>query len=214
MKYDKKKEREFWKEQFELGCNDVFGWIRKAEKLRFAADILRKEVDKRFVMLYQAAKTNDYSEVDTYEKPDISSVWSMIAGYSIECILKAIYISYQEDVSSEGKFNIEWPGSGHNLEELVNLIKNELKLKFDLDQDEKFLLKRFSAYTSWAGRYPFSKKVDDILPVKIPPKGRGPVTSTSSKDENTYQGLYIKLINVSPNIAKFFKFEDDCNGTK
>lgn len=89
----------------------------------------------------------------------------LLYAVSLELILKSRALFEEKDnilngqISSFKEFMKQWKptkSNGHGYMEIVN------HYKIDLSKKEIELLNNFQNYTSWAGRFPFPKKEDEI----------------------------------------------------
>jgi len=109
-------------------------------------------------LLASARATQERAEmlIDIWEKSDLENVASMLYGFSLENLFKAIWIlnkygsPYNEDWIPEPEFPKKL--KTHNLVELAKLIDVNLVEKYE------FSLSMLSETTTWSGRYPCSLK--------------------------------------------------------
>jgi hypothetical protein len=112
-------------------------------------------------LIAAARVTLDRSEllIDQFEKSDLSNVASLLYGFALENLFKAIWIyrkfgsSHDENWYPEDKFPQEL--KTHNLIELANLIDKKIAEEFNL------ALSLLTDATTWSGRYPCSVKGDE-----------------------------------------------------
>lgn len=142
------------KKIFEKVSNDSTRYLEMADKLKLAADTILKE----YMDADDESKRN--IEKTNIIKMGLYPIYLMLMGYTLENILKGLYISLG------GKF-FEWSSNGHNLESIVDDIN---KLSFDaskiriieLKNDERDLLKKLKVYAEGKGRYPTVKKYEEV----------------------------------------------------
>jgi hypothetical protein len=112
-------------------------------------------------LIAAARATVDRSEmlIDQFEKSDLLNVASLLYGFALENLFKAIWIyqkfgsSHDENWYPEDKFPKEL--KTHDLIELANLIDQKIVEEFNL------ALSLLTDATTWSGRYPCSVKGDE-----------------------------------------------------
>ena len=101
----------------------------------------------------------------------LARVEAMLLGMALECLLKGIYIkrhrvwadpTKEHALAKDGKY-VRVKGAGDH--ELVHLAK---AAGVTLSQPERSILTRLTGFIKYAGRYPISKQVKDMEPVKTP----------------------------------------------
>ena len=112
-------------------------------------------------LLAAARSTQERAEVliDVWEKSDLENVASMLYGFSLENLFKAIWTlnkfgpPFDENWMPKAEFPKEL--KTHNLVDLAKLIDSELADEYE------FSLSILSDTTTWSGRYPCSLKGDE-----------------------------------------------------
>jgi len=148
-------------------------WLISAEDLKACAAL----VGQRFVD-YFARRLPPGTSENTEGVPAASfgPVFQMLAGYSIEALVKGICVAREPDVIVEGKLP-EWLTT-HNLEALL------LRANVQLDDADQRFLRRLHVSVVWSGRYPV-------------PKSAGQVQKfSSSGDLAAFRRVYNKLVPV------------------
>jgi hypothetical protein len=179
-----------WKDMFDKTAKEPIVWLIQAKRLKLAAEIIYLEMGKGI----QAVQTQANPTETDFLKSWLSPIYLMLLGYSLECMLKGIYIKYKKDSINDGQLE-RWPGNGHGLDTLVDAINAipELENKIGLVRSETHFLHRLTEYTVWAGKYPVPKNFKDNMPRETPDGGAAPLTYMSSKDQSLFEVLFHKL---------------------
>lgn len=112
-------------------------------------------------LLAAARSTRERAEVliDTWEKSDLENVATMLYGFSLENLFKAVWTLNKFGSPHEENWHpiAEFPQElrTHDLVKLASLIDSQLAKDFD------FSLTILTDTTTWAGRYPCSIKGDE-----------------------------------------------------
>ena len=154
-------------------------WKNTAESLKFAADLLHSKL----IELDTRVQLNEKGDLLS-EAWSVSSIFMMLAGLSLENLIKGILISQDPSIVNGGKFN--WGRKPHGL---VSLFKQANVL---VSSDEKMFLKRLEEFVAWVGRYPlplattplFNRQDRNVPIVGLP------------DDSNTFNNLYNRLITM------------------
>ncbi|WNH11112.1 hypothetical protein [Thalassobellus suaedae] len=113
---------------------------------------------------------------------------------SLELILKARALFEEKDnilcgqISSFKEFMNQWKSKntdGHGYMDIVN------HYKIELSEKEIELLNNFQSYTSWAGRFPFPKKEDEIS--EMEKNGRISGTAKTRHNQEIQEFLYKQM---------------------
>jgi hypothetical protein len=139
-----KREREIIEGMFAYRVSNPIEWFKHARSL-----------------LAAARSTKERAEVliDVREKSDLENVATMLYGFSLENLFKAIWIlnkfgsPYDADWCPVAEFPKEL--KTHDLVKLASLIDDRLAKKYD------FSLTILTDTTTWAGRYPCSTTGDE-----------------------------------------------------
>lgn len=129
----------------EYWANNFLIWKLKAEELVAAAVILanNREIERK-KFLKERKMTNS---VDTF-LPEL-----MMWAYSIECLLKAVYLKTGGKLIQEKKLIPKW--GSHNLVQFAH----DVGIK--LSDDETGILKELTIVATSIGRYPIAKKIEE-----------------------------------------------------
>jgi hypothetical protein len=131
---------------FSKRLTDTKMWIRMADELIAAANILEAEVIK----YWSEIKIDEHQHlVKTSNRIDVQGAFSLLIAYAMENYFKALLI-HQNQRDLKGWLLTELPGylRQHDLGKLAS------KSKFKLDISEEELLCRLSRSSIWAARYP------------------------------------------------------------
>ncbi|MFI1743136.1 hypothetical protein [Thalassobellus sediminis] len=118
---------------------------------------------------------------------------------SLELILKARALFEEKDnilngqITSFKEFMNKWKSKktdGHGYMEIVDHYKIELSKK------EIELLNNFQNYTSWAGRFPFPKKEDEITDMEKNGRISGPLSSRHKKEIQEFLNKQIEAMKI------------------
>jgi len=133
-------------------------WHRHAHVLRRSAEFLWMPLEHALTLQAPASESD-------LELWDHSYAFLLVAGASLEAILKAAAIHAQMNVDGlrqvlkKGDTELQGWVTTHDL---VSLAK---RAKIDLAPDEEDQLARFEKYVTWAGSYPTPKEIKDSSPV-------------------------------------------------
>jgi hypothetical protein len=132
--------------QWEHVARSPVQWLISAEDLKACAEL----VGQRFVE-YFATRIPPGASESTEGVPAVSfgPIFQMLAGYSIEALVKGICVAREPDVIVEGELP-EWLTT-HDLEALLRRANVQLA-----DADQRFL-RRLHLSVVWSGRYPVPK---------------------------------------------------------
>lgn len=182
---------DFWRSNFDRFNEIIVTWEIKAHELKLASETLYRG--------FKEAIDNNMSDINDNgldQRESFGSIWMMLCGYSLECLLKGLYFTINPNRNiNNGKIVVDWKGSGHDLLTLVELCDEYLQdhEKTNFNEEEKNYLRRVSEYTLWAGKYPLPKKYQNMIPAKQL-GGYAPLTLINvNQDKCTYESLYIKL---------------------
>lgn len=186
---------DYWRSNFDRFNDITVTWISKAHELKLASNTIYREFK-------EALDNNMSSAGELDEREGFSSIWIMLCGYSLECLLKGFYFSINPNQNiKDGKIIVDWKGSGHNLVTLVSLCDEYLQEsdRIVLSEDEKNYLLRASEFTTWAGKYPLPKTFTKTMPVEQS-VGIAPLTLVNViGDKLTFESLYSKFSNYTTN---------------
>ena len=136
--------RSFYFEQFKLGVLKPAIWVLEARRLRRSADII-------FNAYY-----SDLKKIESGESPldqfnlELCGCATLLYALALENAIKAVIIQNNPNFIENGKLK-KWPSDGHDL---ILLSKSA---SLSIDKCDEDLLRRFSSFIRWAGRYPIPK---------------------------------------------------------
>lgn len=123
-------------------------WIIRADTLKSAADLLNAKWMENIVDSAGALLRGEVPEwYDQFK--DLNYPGYMLAGLSIECVLKAHIARREPDFVDEHSYK---GPKHHNLREIAKYAGVELS------NEELVLLDRLSLFVVWAGKYPIPNK--------------------------------------------------------
>nr|WP_145403296.1 hypothetical protein [Paenibacillus xylanexedens] len=183
-----------WRANFDKFNRIIVTWVLKANELKLASETLNKEFVKAIEVNMSVPVG---AEID--QREGFGSIWMMLSGYSLECLLKGLYfyINPNENIEN-GKIVVNWKGSGHDLSTLVALCNEYLQddEKINLTKDEDNYIKRVSEFTAWAGKYPLPKKYNSMIPTEQM-GGFAPLTLIKiGEDEQAYEHLFTRITEI------------------
>jgi len=146
---------EFFKEQFDIGANTPGIWALNARRLKRGGDLI---FDAYEIDLQAMGKGASPLELNNLE---VAGTATMLFGFAIENLLKAIIIAKEPRTINEGNLR-DWPSNGHKLILLAE------KADIPLNEQQKDMVHRLEVFVEWTGRYPVPKK-----PTQIPLKQLG-----------------------------------------
>ncbi|WP_173218117.1 hypothetical protein [Paenibacillus alba] len=119
-------------------------WLMNAKDLKNSADVLLErihEVNRRI---------SEHEPVDLIEDTGVFKVYMLLAGLSLENVIKGLIISRNPTIVTDEE--VKFSGSGHKLIELFRLVN------ISLNNDEIKFLELIEEFIMWAGRYSLPKK--------------------------------------------------------
>lgn len=137
---DPRSPKDAWDEQHRLLAESPFVWVLKADALIAAFETLA-QADER------ALGSGD-------DSPRLSSVTYMLAGFSIEVLLKALLVQKASPLNTKGRFQL----NSHHLVDLAQ------EADFSLMEGEARLLEKLEEFLTWAGRYPIPLTSEPMRP--------------------------------------------------
>ena len=136
---------------------DVRLWIKKADELVSAANLLEVEVLK----YWSEIKVQNDRIVSIPDRKNVQEAYFLLIAYALENFLKAFLI-HQNQKTLKGRLLKKLPGylKEHDLVQLAS------KIKFNIDVPEEEFLHRLSRFSVWAARYPVPIDPDDLANMK------------------------------------------------
>jgi len=143
----------FWEKQFQAGACWPLSWLLMASSLHRAACIIWEQVEEDWKHQQDPEKLAQSGYI-----PRLTPVFMLLAGLTIENLVKGIRVSQESALDKKGKFRF----NKHNL---VNLLEQS---SITLSDDERDLVERLTQYIQWGGRYPVPLKTSDFVPRSWP----------------------------------------------
>ena len=144
-------ERDVIAEMFSERVSNPLEWFKHARSLLAAARSTRERAEVL---------------IDVNEKSDLENVATMLYGFSLENLFKAIWIlnnfGSPHDMNWCPKAEFPKELKTHDLVKLAKLINDDLANKYDIS------LSMLTDTTTWAGRYPCSIKGEEGTIVRWP----------------------------------------------
>jgi hypothetical protein len=145
------------REYFRSNLLDPMSWVRKADELREAAELLRPVLEVR----WKEAREDPSWAFSAAAKPlGLNGVWLMLMGFAIEnlskaCLIRALSEAQREEVerSSELPKHLR----SHDLISLVQAAG------LAIDSHEEGELKRMSEAATFFGRYPMPLRAGGLM---------------------------------------------------
>ena len=153
-------------------------WLDYAEELRNSMDYLWERKTWGIKM--------EYDDIDGFkEKSTISRTWLLLAGFSIENLIKGLIIAQNPSYISNGKLSRKL--ATHEISNLAQSIK-DISLSID---EENLLIILEKCIPSW-GRYPIPIHIDDL----------SPEINATDKIKETFEALFDKFYNQIEEMLK------------
>ncbi|GEM_PF-1031627 len=162
-------------------AGDSTTWYRRSKTLFEAARRLAEPFPEAYAVFQRDASGEE--KLQAQEVLSVSSVHLMLCGLAVELLLKARLVEQGRPVL-DGDEKMNFPFNQHDLERLAK------EAKVPLTSEQCYLLRRLTAFSVWAGRYPIAKKAAAHLPVDIQGGGRGPINHVRSRDMEAVAALY------------------------
>lgn len=157
-------------------AQDFESWILQSKKHFFIAEMAWNE-------FWEARDFSKKTDMDSLRQVALIECAMMHWGFSIENSAKGVLVAKDPTIISDGKISkISWGDTGHEISEIVKLVKEKL------DSKEIDLLDRAQSFIIWAGRYPTPMKEVNYIKDKSNHK-----LSMSSSDKDTYEKLHSNL---------------------
>src|SRR5260370_24395369 len=123
--------------------------------------------------------------------PAVLAVRAMLLGYGIECAMKCYWAKRGNKMVKNGSF-IGVPGAGadHNLVQLGKIVG------YKPTQRESDVLARLAKFIRFAGRYPISKRPEDMAPREIDGLGKIDIGYFSKADFRSCLSILNKLMTL------------------
>jgi len=156
----------YWLPRFQQDAREPLVWAGVAERLLFAAQVLRGAVP---------AEAGIQAGDELPQGWDLPPVYIMLLAFAAENLLKGILVG--RDLSRVEELGLaKWQGGGHDLRALAH------DAHIELTPDQEALLLNMSVFGEWLGRYPCPLKHEHRLPRPSPGGGFGPPGGLHSND--------------------------------
>lgn len=143
---------------FSQRLTDTKLWIRMADELIAAANILEIEVEK----YWSEIQLDGHNQpVSTSNRKYVQGAFSLLIAYALENYFKALLV-YRNQKNLKGWLLTKLPRYLNQ----HDLIKLASKLRFKLDISEEELLCRLSRSSIWAARYPIPIEPESLANMK------------------------------------------------
>jgi hypothetical protein len=128
--------------QFHTIGNDPHAWRVSADQLLATARVLKRQ--------QEAVNVDEIRTGDPVpDEGRVGAVEKMLRGFAVECLLKGLWVKQGHELASGGKFvGVSGVKDQHDLRQLAKAVD------FTINDDQKDLFKRLSAYIKFVGRYP------------------------------------------------------------
>lgn len=145
---------DFWREQWTLkDAVAPWEWFTQAVALKESADLVWCQYLEEMILLH--------TDMFAMQPRPVSNIYGMLAGLSLEVLLKGIWLSQHPGSVSRASHSIHLPWrdghqlDGHDLLGLTQLVGRECSPM------EKDVLDKLSVCVRWAGRYPMANKPEE-----------------------------------------------------
>ena len=171
--------KHFANKKYELACSEPYLWMRKAQKVRRAADILWKQFRDEVVA---------FSKGEDPQGPFFGDVAVMLYGITVENLLKAGLAAKGLAVAPNGNFGQK----SHDLQSLAAAFGLVL-----LPQEAE-LLERLQQFVEWAGRYPIPLYRESLYPRELLDGSKSVLYDLSTADGGHITNLLHKIEALLP----------------
>lgn len=176
------------------GLLDVNLWIKKAEELLVAAEILEMQVNSWWSEVHY--ENGEY--IGPNENENVQAAYSMLVAYAIENYCKSLLMHGNREFL-KNKIIIKVP---HYIKH-HDLIKLARSIDLDLTTHEEELLSRLTRNSVWAARYPIPVDLDRFRLTQTLSDGNAYLLAYSVPDD-------VKLINqFLDRLRKYVSMEID-----
>jgi hypothetical protein len=165
--------------KYDLACSEPYLWMRKAQEVRRAADVLWSQ----FTIELKA-----FSNGEDSEEPFFGDVAVMLYGLTIENLLKAGLAAKGLAISSKGNFGQK----SHNLQSL------SADFGLALLPEEAELLERLQHFVEWVGRYPIPLYREGLYPRDLLDGSKSVLYGLSTADGGHITNLIQKIEALLP----------------
>lgn len=180
---------DFWHEQWTLkDAVAPWEWFTQAVALKESADLVWCQYLEEMILLH----TDRFA----MQPRPVSNIYGMLAGLSLEVLLKGIWLSQHPGSVSRASHSIHLPWrdghqlDGHDLLALAQLAGRECS------PTEKDVLDKLSVCVRWAGRYPMANKAEEevLVASHIGEEGYDWFPGTISQiDRKVFEALFDEL---------------------
>lgn len=168
-------------DSFDQAANDYKNWFRKARSLHFSA----RELFKIYTRDLNNIKRNeeDIAPISMF----IGDQILLLEGFSIECVLKWLYVGDGNKISENGKIK-KISNKPHDLLERCKITNT------DLNDNEEKIFKTLSLIIVSYGRYPIPFKYSENPLTKTKERGYEPAYMWNHNDMNLINNFIISIL--------------------
>lgn len=185
--------RKRWADGFDMFAHEPWSWRLKAETLKESATIIRSE----WVKVMEKPTQGPSCKAPDFRLVDLGSVWMMLAGLSLENLLKGLYISKKQTIAKNGRLIGPKKWKRHELLDLIDLVNSKRMPteKIEITKEESNLLERATLFVQHFGKYPIATNYDATLPRPIygQKDGFAPMSHVFLSDLNLMDRIYKKI---------------------
>ena len=180
-------------EHFDRIANDPKSWEMRAQDLLTSVEVLRGAANTGFRAAYPEDGTfNMEGARDALKYTGLLIQAAMLQGFAIECLLKRFWILAGNQVSDEGCYKIETiKRENHDLAQIADAVG------FAITDNERDSLIKLSWFARSLGRYPISKKWQD-LPLRKQFNGVGGQIAWDDENQQQADALTSRLRSSNP----------------
>lgn len=152
---------EWFNDEFAKIVSEPLFWLRSAQNLKNAADLISTEVETRW-----AASNTGQETPKMFDWVPLWQVYMLLAGLAYENLVKGIYLTQEKGIVTNGKI-IDPLFTNHRTEKLIDqvnkLLEQQKQKPIELTEHESDLVRELQDAVVWLGRYPVPKKYKDGL---------------------------------------------------
>jgi hypothetical protein len=193
-------------------ARNVLLWEEQSLALKAASEIIYVKLVESNDDIRNLMEKDMGSEYLIPSASGLNQIWMLSAGYSIECLMKAIIIvtTTKPLITPENKFNMDIFGNSSRSHDLHYLLQRKIDSPYKpvLSLEQNAFLLKMTAYTTWRGKYPVPKEPMDQLRYLGPDNEQmyvdlGPARLSNNKDRTSFMAifdlLYTKLQEAKEN---------------
>lgn len=179
-------------------AGDVSLWEEQSLALKAAAEIIYVKLVESNSEIRNFEKGTDSAHLFPLAS-GLNQIWMLSAGYSIECLMKAIIIATTNKplITTNNKFNMEIFGNSSRSHDLHYLLQRKIDNPYKpvLSSEQNAFLLKMTTYTTWRGKYPVPKEPMDQLRYLGPDSEQmyvdlGPARLSNNKDRTSFIEIF------------------------